>query len=111
MVPIVATGRQGLVAARAVRNAQGQFLGVVLAVIDLESFKTLFQRLDFGTAGVLVMRRSDDFTGVVRWPVLEREIKRPLPSGDPVREAMQAGQPIGTLDFPASSDGVYRTYS
>jgi PAS domain S-box-containing protein len=59
----------------------------------------------------VVIRRSDDFTGVVRWPELEREINRPLPPGNPVREAMRAGQQFGTLTFPASSDGVVRTYS
>jgi len=106
-----ASGRQVVVAARALRDAQSKFIGVVLAVIDLGHFQRLFQSLAIGPAGVLVIRRKDDYRGVVRWPPLQREINRPLPPGNPVREAMQAGQDAGTLAFPASSDGVLRTYS
>jgi PAS domain S-box-containing protein len=59
----------------------------------------------------MVIRRSDDFKTVVRWPMLASEVNRALPPGNPVREAMVAGKPRGTLAFPASSDGVVRTYS
>jgi PAS domain S-box-containing protein len=112
VLDVTSTGRPGVVAARAVRHHDdGRFLGVVLVVLDLDHFKRLFQSLDVGPSGVLVIRRSDDYRGVVRWPELAREINRPLPPGNPVREAMAAGQPVGTLEFPASSDGVVRTYS
>ncbi len=111
VVTSTATGRRSIVAARAMRDARGSFQGVALALIELEQFKKLFQTLDVGARGVVVIRRSDDYSGVVRWPELEREINRPLPPGNPVREAMQAGKPAGTLAFPASSDGELRTYS
>ncbi len=111
VIDVAATGRQIVVAARAMRDAQSKFLGVALAVIDLGYFQRLFQSLEVGPDGVLAIRRKDDFSVVVRWPVLQREINRPLPPGNPVREAMQAGQPAGTLTFPASSDGVLRTHS
>lgn len=111
VLTITSTRRLGIVAARPLRDTQGQFRGVILAVIDLELFQKLFQTMDIGPRGVMVIRRSDDFTAIVRWPVLASEVNRALPPANPVRQMLQAGKTEGTVTYAASSDGEVRTYS
>jgi diguanylate cyclase (GGDEF)-like protein/PAS domain S-box-containing protein len=62
------TDRQSVVAARALRNSQGVFLGVVTALIDLNRFQLFFQSLNVGTHGLIAIFRSDNSSLVVRWP-------------------------------------------
>jgi len=103
--------RQSVVTARALRDAQGAFRGVVAATINLDHFQTLFQSLDLGDRGLVAIRRSDDFTQIVRWPPLESETNKPLPPDNPMRAAISAGKTQATAEYAASSDGVVRIFS
>jgi diguanylate cyclase (GGDEF)-like protein/PAS domain S-box-containing protein len=105
------TGKQTLVASRALRDEQGRFRGMVLAGIELDHFKKLFQSLDIGREGLISIRRSDDFTQVVRWPPRDSEINKALPPGSPTREAISAGKMAATSEFLGSVDGLMRTLS
>jgi two-component system cell cycle sensor histidine kinase/response regulator CckA len=105
------TGRQSVIAARALRDRQGNFRGIVFAGIDVAHFQKLFQTLNLGARGVIAIHRSDDFTPVVRWPLVEGKTDTPLPPGTPIRAAVTAGRKTGTVEFSASSDGVARIYS
>jgi hypothetical protein len=60
------TGRPTLVAARAIRSADGRFRGAVSAAIELTHFSQLFQSVRSGGKGVLVIRRRDNHVAVVR---------------------------------------------
>lgn len=73
------TGRQSVAIARALRDGQGAFRGIVYALLELEHFQKLFQLLDVGANGVMVIRRSDDFRAILRWPALASEVNRALP--------------------------------
>ena len=105
------TGRPSMIAARALRDGQGAFRGVVFAGIELEHFQKLFQSLDLGAHGVVAIRRSDDFTQVVRWPPLDSETNKAVPLGAPIRGAIATGKRDATIEFLAVTDGVVRIFS
>ena len=77
------TGRPTLVAARAVRTADGRFLGVMSAAIELSYFEALFKSVRLGEAGALAIRRSDLQTLVARHPPAPGEFNRPLDASHP----------------------------
>jgi PAS domain S-box-containing protein len=104
-------GQHRMIAARALRDERGGFRGVVAAAIDLEHFQKLFQSLDLGERGLVAIRRSDDFTQVVRWPPLDSEAGKALPPDNPMRAAISGGQTRATAEYAASSDGVVRIFS
>jgi len=105
------TGRQSIVAARALRDGRGVFLGLVTGLIDVEHFQNLFRSLDIGAQGLLAIRRSDDFSLAVRWPPRDSEINRPLPEGSPSRQAIGAGKSETTFEMAGVIDGVVRVFS
>ncbi len=105
------TERPSIVVSRALHSSQGVFLGVVTALIDVGYFQTLFQSLDVGDQGLLAVRRSDDFTLVIRWPQLDSEINKPLPPDSLTRVAIGAGQTEMTAEFAGVLDGVLRIFS
>lgn len=104
-------GRQVLVVVRALWDGQGAFRGIVNAAVDLDYFQKLFQSLDLGAHGIVVIRRSDDFTQVVRWPPLDNETNKALSLNTPIRQAITAGKKEGTTDFTVNVDGVPRLLS
>ena len=52
------TGRPTIVAAKAIRSADGRFLGVVSAAIELSYFEALFKAVRLGPGGALADRKS-----------------------------------------------------
>jgi len=105
------TGLQTVGIARALRDKQGRFLGVVIAGLELQHFQKLFRSLDIGHQGMIAIRRSDDFALVVRWPPLDSEINKPLPADSPTRAAIGAG-PTGSVSARTGPiDGVMRSFS
>ena len=105
------TGRPSMAAARALRDGQGRFLGIVVAGLELEQFQRLFQALDIGPQGLVAIRRSDDFSLVVRWPPLDSEVNQPLPAGSPTRLAIGEGLTEASAEFAEAVDGVVRILS
>ncbi len=59
-------GGQRVIAARALRDEQGAFRGVVFAALELAHFKQLFQPLDLGAQGSIALRRTDNHKLVLR---------------------------------------------
>ncbi len=104
------TGRPTLVVARPVRDKQGVFHGIVIASVELEYFQKLFRLLDIGPQGVNAIRRSDNFTQVVRWPSFDSETNKALAPDRPVPRAITTGQKEGTLSV-VNVDGVARILS
>jgi hypothetical protein len=70
-----------MVAARALRDGQGAFRGVVIASVDLAHFQKLFQSPDAGARSVLSVHRASDFSLVVRLPRVDGTVKLSLPLG------------------------------
>jgi len=106
-----ATGRNSLVAARALRDGRGAFQGAVIAVIELGYFQKLFQSLDIGPHGLITIRRSDDFSQVVRWPPMDSENNKTLPPNHPSRALISSGKYEATFQISAATDGIVRIFS
>jgi two-component system cell cycle sensor histidine kinase/response regulator CckA len=105
------SGKRSVFIGRALQDGQGAFRGAVFIGLDLEHFQKLFQSLDLGAHGIIAIRRSDNFTQVVRWPPLDGEIDKAVPLGTPIRDAITAGKRDATIEFPAVTDGVMRIFS
>jgi PAS domain S-box-containing protein len=106
-----AAGRLSLVAARALRDARGDFLGIVAASIELGYFQKLFQSLDTGSNGIVAIFRSDDLRLVLRHPMVENLINKPLPPDNFAARTIASGSKTATGITPASIDGVVRIRS
>nr|MBL8412782.1 EAL domain-containing protein [Dechloromonas sp.] len=105
------TNRPSLAAGRAIRTADGRFIGAVTVAIELEYFQKLFQGVHLGKSGALAIRRSDTHSLVVRQPHVPGEINRPLDASHPVRQSLSRGEREGSLEFAAQSDGIKRIYA
>lgn len=105
------TGRPTIAAAKAVRAADGRFLGVVSAAIELSYFEELFKAARLGPGGVLGIRRSDLHSLVVRYPPIPTATNQPLDPLNPVVQAVQGGERRGVLELTAQTDGIPRVYA
>ncbi|NDP47822.1 MAG: EAL domain-containing protein [Sulfuriferula multivorans] len=105
------TGRKVLVMTRPVRDANGHFLGIISGVLDLDVFQELLRSIDVGQQGLINIRRSDDFSSVLRQPEKAGEINKPLPQQHPVVQALLAGESAGTKEYVAVSDAIPRIWS
>jgi len=105
------TGRPSMVAARGVWAADGRFLGVVSAAVELGYFEKLFQDVYLGKSGVLAIRRSDTHALVVRQPSIPAEINQQLADDHPIVVSIARGELQGARDLIAQSDGVRRIYA
>jgi PAS domain S-box-containing protein len=98
-------GRPSMVAARALRDSQGSFRGIVFATMELEYFQNLFQTMDVGPHGFIDIIRSDDFRVVVRHPAFAGSINRAIPPESQARMAIAAGKREATLQIPSPLTG------
>lgn len=105
------SGRKVLVITRPVRDASGEFLGIISGVLDLDVFQDLLRSVDMGQQGLINIRRDDDFSLVLRQPEKEGEINKPLPQQHPVVQAILAGESAGTKEYISVSDAIPRIWS
>ncbi len=105
------TGRPALTIAKALRDSQGKFRGLVSASVEVEYFQKLFQSLDIGEQGLITIFRSDSFSPVLRRPAIAGGKSVPLSPGMPTREVITAGKKQGTFEIVSATDGVKRIYS
>ncbi len=92
---------------RAIVDEHGNFLGAVVAPINLEYFSKAFAELDIGRQGVVAVRRSDDSRLIVSWPVAEQAVNQPAPDILPYKR-IQQGLHNGVVRSRAKVDGVER---
>jgi len=104
-----ATGQIALAVAQSVRDAEGRFLGIVSAAIDLATLQKQFASVDLGKNGLVALRRLDNGSVVVRQPGSLELSNLPAPDV-PVRQAILAYGPNGVLEAPSPVDGIPRLY-
>jgi diguanylate cyclase (GGDEF)-like protein/PAS domain S-box-containing protein len=104
------TGRDTIVAARAIRSPDGRFLGLVSAAVELEHFQKLLDTAQLGASGAVAIRRSDSHALVLRHPPVPDKVNLPLDPSHPLYQWIKAGKGDGVLEFAAQSDGVKRVY-
>lgn len=103
------SGRSIMVIAVPVRGATGEFMGLVMASLNLGHFQQLFDAVDLGESGVVTFRRSDNARLVLRRPARPDTINRPI-RDNPLHARIEAGDVSGVIRFKAALDGVERIY-
>ena len=104
------TGRDTVIAHRAILDPDGRFLGLVAIPIDLRHFLREFAQLQVGRQGMVSIRRSDDARLVVRWPVVEAELNQAA-NQTPPYQMIRAGAREGVVRYIGKSDGVDRIFA
>lgn len=77
-----------LVVVRALRDAAGNFRGIVHGMVNLDYYRNQFKALNLGASGIIALHRSDTHALVARFPEMLERINRPLPPDHPVVRAM-----------------------
>lgn len=104
-------GKPAIVAAHAVWDPAGNFLGLVLLHLHLEHFEHLFDSVRLGAGGELDIRRADNHQRVMHVPAIAAGVAS-LPDEDfPLRNLLASGKGRGVLDFVSPVDGVRRIYA
>ena len=105
------TGRPTMVVARGLRDERGDFLGIVIASVELEYLQKLFQSFGLGPESTVAVYRADDFSLVVSWPGGDNLSNTPLQRNNPSRLLLEAGTKVATLEYASAVDGVARIYA
>jgi PAS domain S-box-containing protein len=102
-------GRRSIAIAYALRDDQGTFAGIVQAFAPTALLADLLAGIDPGALGVALLRRSDSFVLIAREPRFnEADFNRTLPSDNPIRRRIMAGEREGSLSYTASTDRLPR---
>jgi diguanylate cyclase (GGDEF)-like protein/PAS domain S-box-containing protein len=99
-----------LIMAVPLRDPAGNFLGVVMAPLDLGVVQRLLQSLSLGEHGVVTLRRSDDGRLALRRPMLAAKLNGVLVD-NPMHRRIEAGDRAGVIRFSAALDGTERVYA
>lgn len=102
------TGRQVLVIVRGLRDAQGNFMGIVHGMLELEYYRKQFKSLDLGRQGFISLRRSDTHAQVIRFPDRPSEINTPLAPAHPLVQAVLPGARNLTLHYAVPPENIPR---
>ena len=106
------TGKESLVLARAIRDENKDFLGVITAVININNINETLASIDLGKNGVALLRRVDNTKLISRYPSNEKvSINQTLPLNNPIVSRIKAGEKTGSLEYIASTDGEKRVGS
>ena len=103
-------GQATLYLGKPVRDAQGTFLGLAQAGIDLTFSHALLRQIDIGADGVAALRRLDDGALVVRVPGPVELDNKPM-LDCPMRKAILQGVPAGTIEATCLPDNPARVYA
>jgi PAS domain S-box-containing protein len=109
--PLVAraTGQPAIVQSRAIRDPSGRFLGIVNAIYHLGALNDQIRYVNVGSDGVTLLRRSDNFKLVARYPRGdEKDFGQGLPEHNPIRQRIAGGERQGFLQYVATTDGHRR---
>ncbi len=101
-------GDPSVVAARAIRDGEGRFLGAVIVPLHLQYFAHLFDSLKLGAHGALSIRRVDDHSLVLIAPPVSGSVGELPAAGHPLQNILAAGSRIGVLEFVSPADGIRR---
>lgn len=104
------TGRSMLIMAVPLRDAAGEFRGVVMAPLDLGHLQKMFDAVNLGPNGVITFRRSDNGQLAVRRPTRPEAINQVL-TNNPMHMRIEAGEKAGSIRYRAALDGVERIYA
>jgi len=103
------SGRWDFVLSRRLSDAEGRFVGVIAAVMDLDQLQRVFDRLEVGREGLLNLRHTSGDL-IVRIPAMPEAIGRKIPSTYQALEDIRLkGEAKG--EMVSILDGVRRIYT
>ena len=95
------------VIARSLRDRDGRFAGIVSALIDFGYLQTLFDTVNIGAQGLVVLRRTDNHQLILRRPQRPEEVNKPVASR--VSRRVDAAERIGSDRSVSPLDAISRT--
>jgi diguanylate cyclase (GGDEF)-like protein/PAS domain S-box-containing protein len=104
------TNEQTIIAAVAVRDGQGGFLGAVNAALNVAYFQNLVEQLSIGRKGLVTIRRSDNYQMVWRFPAFVEQINKSLLATELGRR-ITAGEESGEGEVVFVLDHIRRSYA
>ncbi len=104
------TDRDAIILLRAIRDAEGRFLGAVSTPLDLSYFERLLADAQLGAGGAATIRRLDTSAIVTRHPPVPGSINKPDPDHPAYRQVV-AGKTSGTVVSTSQFDGIVRIAS
>ena len=102
-----ASGRQVFTLSRAMRSPRGEFMGVIVARFEINTFAELFRPMVPPETGALTLLFTDGDV-LFRWPEPERFIGRNFRNGAAFAEHMASGETETRHRIFAITDGVER---
>ena len=101
-------GCQCMAVAGSLRDGNGEFVGVIAGLIDLDHYRQQFQSLNLGKHGVVAWRRTDNHAQVVRWPNSRGGANGMLAPDHPVVLRMASGEKRILLHYEVFPENVRR---
>ncbi|MFY9093039.1 PAS domain-containing protein, partial [Aliarcobacter butzleri] len=106
------TGKNSLAQLLAVRDENKELIGILTALIDIDTINDTLSSININKGGVALLRSSQNTELLARYPLLdESDINKPLPSNNPIALKIKAGEKSGSLEYIASTDNEKRVGS
>lgn len=107
-----ATNSNVMVIAKAVRNQKSEFLGVLTALISIESINKTLSSVNMGKDGVTLLRSSDDFELISRFPFANNKFTNSaLETPSIIIDKISSGETMGSIEYIAPIDNKARVGS
>ena len=102
-------GSWAITVSRRVDSPDGNFAGIINAILQLSYFEKFYSSLNLGTHGTVLMRDSK-MRLLARHPRLEENMGKVMPD-HPVAKLIAQGSENGTYSEYSPADGIKRIYS
>ncbi|MDD5176207.1 MAG: PAS domain S-box protein [Sterolibacterium sp.] len=101
----------GVMLARRISLTDGSFGGMIGVNLGLdENFTNFYATLSLGKNGAVSLRDSEDRL-LVRYPVVEQKLGKPVATSGPIKERLLAGDAEGVLTIPSAIDNIERIFA
>ncbi|MCG3665016.1 PAS domain S-box protein [Aliarcobacter butzleri] len=106
------TGKNSVAQLLAVRDENKELIGVLAALIDIDTINNTLSSINTNKGGVALLRNSENTELIARYPMHdETDINKPLPLDNPISLRIKAGEKAGSLEYVASTDNEKRVGS
>ncbi|MBD9397457.1 diguanylate cyclase [Pseudomonas sp. PDM11] len=102
------TGQWVITLSKGIYDDEGTFLGVALATLSVERFRTLYRSLPLGEQGIVVLAKRDGT--ILARSQSDAQTYLTNISQSPMLQAINSGTPRGAVTLTAIVDGVRRVY-
>lgn len=105
------SGKWGVILGRRIDLPDGSFGGMISSNLGLDAnFTYFYSTLALGKDGAVSLRDPEDRL-LVRYPVVEQKLGKPIASSGLIKERLQAGDPGGVMVLASAIDGIERVFA